>query len=256
MAKLTRIQTKAHEKALEILKQETLTHEDKEFVFDNWHEGANHNQSLTGSFFTPLDLAFDAMLEVGGYNCELNVLDMCAGIGALSYAAIMRNQYNNCKVNVTCLELNPDYIEVGKKLVPEANWVQLNIDDVLEWHGDKPKFDYVISNPPFGKIPSRRNSPKYKGADFEYQVISLASELAEYGVFIVPQMSAGFNYSGKRSYERQPSDSKAGKFQQETGLFLECGIGVNTAIYRDQWRGASPLCEVVSIDFSERIVYI
>ncbi|QIG66035.1 DNA methyltransferase [Ochrobactrum phage vB_OspM_OC] len=245
MAKLTKLQTKAHNQALEILKKDVLTEDDKEFVFNNWHEGANHMNGQAGAFFTPLDMAFDFALEIG----PGRILDLCAGIGALSYAVRGRNYYDRDKLDITCVELNPAYYEVGKKLVPEATWINADVFDVMSMNLGH--FDYVISNPPFGKIRRSADAPTYSGAEFEYHVIDIASHMGDYGVFIVPQMSAGFNYSGRQCYERQ-KDGKAVKFQNSTGLYFESGIGIDTKVYIDQWKGVSPLCEIVTVDFTER----
>lgn len=123
MAKLTKSELKAHAQAVEILAKDKLTEDEKEFVYRNWHEGANHVNSAAGAFFTPFDMAF-------------------------------------------------------------------------------------------------------------------------------PQMSAGFNYSGRRDYERQ-TEGKAVKFQELTGLHFDAGCGVDTAYYREEWKGVSPLCEIVCVDFEE-----
>ena len=78
----------------------------------------------------------------------------------------------------------------------------------------------------------------------------LASSLAPYGVFIVPQTSAPFRYSGVQSYARQ-EDERARKFREQTGIQMEPGCGIDTAAYRAEWKGVSPLCEVVCCEFDE-----
>ena len=55
MAKLTRAQRKAHAAAEAILTKDRLTEDEREFVFQNWHEGANHINGVAGAFFTPWD---------------------------------------------------------------------------------------------------------------------------------------------------------------------------------------------------------
>ncbi len=63
-------------------------------------------------------------------------------------------------------------------------------------------FDIVYGNPPFGKIKtSEMQTGKYSGSEFEYKVIEHGSTLAPYGVWIVPQCSAGFVYSGIHCYD-------------------------------------------------------
>lgn len=242
MAKLTKLENRNHLKAVEILEKENLTEDDVSFVYNNWHEGAESNNSLNGAFFTPLDLAFDFALDVGGNK----IIDLCAGIGALTYAYKMRNWYERHNLELVCVEKNPSYIEVGKRLIPEAKWICADVFDLLDM--DLGHFDTAISNPPFGNIQRSKNSPRYSGKDFEFHVIDIASNLADFGVFIVPQASAGFNYSGKPYYDRH-KEGKAFKFQQETGLYFESGCGVDTSVYKTEWKGVSPICEIVCVEF-------
>lgn len=242
MAKLTKSELKNHNLAIELLNKEKLTDDDKEFVFNNWNEGAHHTNGAAGAFFTPLDLAFDFAIDVG----TGRILDLCAGIGMLSYATLHRNWFDRLNLELVCVEINPDYVEVGKKLVPEATWICADALDVLDI--GLGHFDGVISNPPFGNITRSKNGPRYIGKDFEFHIIDIASKMADYGVFILPQNSAGFNYSGKPFYERQ-KESKAFNFQQLTGLHFEAGCGVDTEIYRKSWKGVSPLCEIVCVEF-------
>lgn len=245
MARLSKAQAKVHQQACDVLLKETLTEDDRDFVFQNWNEGANHVNSMAGAFFTPLDLALDFAIEA----FSGRIIDLCAGIGVLSYATQIRQRYNKGDLDLTCIEINPDYIEVGKKVLPEATWIQASVFDVLDMNLDR--FDCAISNPPFGAVkrPFGKTSPRYSGRDFEFHVIDIAAHLADYGVFIVPQMSAGFKYSGQHAYERQTS-GKAVDFQKQTNLHFEAGCGVDTSIFQDSWRGVSPLCEILCVDFS------
>ncbi|GHC61431.1 methyltransferase [Limoniibacter endophyticus] len=244
MAKLTKAQAKAHAQACDLLTKDVLTEDDKEFVYRNWNEGANHVNGEAGAFFTPFDMAFDFAIDAGGGR----IIDLCAGIGMLSYAVWQRSRFYDSRPQITCVERNPDYIEVGKKLLPEATWIQADVLDVLNM--GLGRFDSAISNPPFGNIRREKNSPRYTGEDFEFHVIDIAAHLADYGCFIVPQMSAGFNYSGRKNYERQ-KDGKAVKFQELTGLHFESGCGIDTSFYINDWKGVSPMCEIVCVEFEQ-----
>lgn len=247
MSKLTKVEAKAHQQACDLLKKAWLTEDEKEFVFRNWFESATHVNSAAGAFFTPFDLAMDFALDAGGGR----IIDLCAGIGMLSYAVLCRSRYAETAPRLTCVEINPAYVEVGRKLVPEAEWICASVFDVigmgLGW------FDSVISNPPFGTVNRHGgNSPRYRGKDFEFHVIDIASSIAGYGTFILPQMSAGFTYSGRQSYERTTS-GKAADFQAATGLVFQAGCGIDTAFYRNEWRGVSPICEIVCVEFEAPI---
>jgi hypothetical protein len=244
MAKLTKAQAKAHAQACDLLTKPVLTEEDKDFVLKNWNEGANHVNGAAGAFFTPYDMAFDFTIDAigqGGYGGR--IIDLCAGIGMLSYACWHRSHQ---KARITCVERNPDYLSVGQKILPEAEWILADVLDVIDM--DLGRFDVAISNPPFGAIKREKNAPRYSGKDFEFHVIDIAAHLAREGAFIVPQMSAGFNFSGGGHYRRQ-KDGKAVKFQELTGLHFEAGCGIDTNFYINDWKGVSPMCEIVCVDF-------
>ncbi|MCG2611501.1 methyltransferase [Flavobacterium sp. SM15] len=253
MAKLTKQQIKQHNQAVEYLQKDELTFDEKLFVFENWNEGANNNNAEAGAFFTPFGLARDFGIEM--YR-NAKTIDLCAGIGMLSFIAY---HYYGC-TDITCVELNANYVEVGKKLLPEANWINASIFDYKEFG----HFKQAISNPPFGKIktglPTDLNL-KYKGSEFDLMTIDIASQIADYGVFILPQASTPFLYSGQPFYQdlREKSKGynpyykslpkKVEKFIKETGLIYEFNCGIDTSFYKDHWKGVSPICEIVCFDF-------
>ncbi|MDR6818477.1 hypothetical protein J2X76_003654 [Neorhizobium sp. 2083] len=249
MAKLTKAQAKAHQQACDLLAKDVLTEDERFFVIDNWQESAAHINTVAGAFFTPYGLARDLAIETFAGR----MIDLCAGIGVLSFAASMMHRWSQTPIDLTCVEINPDYVAVGKKLLPEATWIEASVFDVLDM--DLGHFDIAVSNPPFGNIkrPDGKSAPRYTGAEFEFHVIDIAAQLANYGVFILPQMSSGFKYSGSQHYRRDTS-GKAFEFQQKTGIYLGPSCGIDTASYLNEWRGVSPLCEVVCCDFEEKPV--
>ncbi|HHP1265934.1 TPA: methyltransferase, partial [Enterobacter roggenkampii] len=112
------------------------------------------------------------------------------------------------------------------------------------------RFDCVYGNPPFGKVKTSDDYVgSYTGSEFEYKVIQYGSAFSDYGVWIVPQGSAGFVYSGARYYERRES-SKYKKMAKDTGYVFEAGCGIDTSIYKDEWHGTSVVCEVVCVDYT------
>ncbi|WP_431137495.1 hypothetical protein [Psychroserpens mesophilus] len=255
MAKLTKQQYKLHNEAVEILQQETLTFDEKLFVYSNWNESAESINSQAGAFFTPQGLAQDFSLEIIE---EESVIDLCAGIGMLSFFAY---HWKNC--NVTCVELNPKYVEVGKKLLPEANWV---CDSIFNYKSFG-HHHQSISNPPFGKVKTGinneiKNDLSYKGSEFEFITIDIASKISDYGSFLIPQGSTPFKYSGSdigfidlrmkskgyNPYEQEPS-RKVKKFIKETNFNPIFNTGIDTSIYMNDWKGVSPLCEVINFDW-------
>jgi hypothetical protein len=242
MAKLTKAQSKAHRQAEALLDKDVLTLDEKIFIYENWNEAALHDNTRSGAFFTPLELANDFKLEVPGPR----IIDICAGIGILSFCKLHFQHHDpDPAPQFTCIEINPDYVRVGRKLLPEAEWICADIFDI--WR-DLPRFTTAIGNPPFGKIRHAGNAPRYTGSEFEYKIIDIAAHLADYGAFIVPQMSAPFRYSGAQYYQRVENE----RYQQlarQTGLQLDAGCGIDTTVHKDGWKHGAPIVEIVCCEF-------
>lgn len=240
MAKLSKEQAKLHDEAERILAKQKLTDDDKQFVIENWQESATHVNSAAGAFFTPWGLACDTVIELGGSSFDGAVIDLCAGMGTLSLAAQTMSRASR----IVCVELNEKYADVGRKMVPDAEWI---VGSIFQQRGIG-RFDHAISNPPFGKIKRDGDSPNYKGGEFEYHVIDIASGLADYGTFIIPGQSSGFELSGDYGYRRMESQ-KYTSFVKQTGISLDAGCGVDTRYYADAWHGVSPKVEIVCAEF-------
>lgn len=243
MSKLTKRQAAAHADAEKLLAKDVLTEDEKDFVRANWQESALHINSVAGAFFTPAGLARDTILEVDPRG---RVIDLCAGIGTLASEVWDKARWHDEKPEIVCVELNPEYARVGKKLLPEATWI---VDSIFALP-NLGHFDTAISNPPFGNIARDGEKLRYTGSKFEFHVMDLASDLADFGVFIIPQQSAGFQYSGRQTYERNESRDYE-KFKQQTGIVLEAGCGVDTSIYLKDWHGVSPMVEIVTAEFMD-----
>lgn len=250
MAKLTRLQRKQHLAAVEILKKDALTEDEKEFVFNHWHEGAQSMNGEAGAFFTPLEMAYEFAYDCGGDSEDQRTyIDLCAGIGVLAYALKVRYPQS---ARMVCIEVNPEYVEVGKKLVPEAEWYCLDVmdNDALISLGH---FHTAVSNPPFGLVSSMRGQKAscYSGAEGEYKVISQGGLVADSGTFILPQQSAGFRYSGANYYERDES-SKYKKFSNQTGLSIDAGMGFDTtAEGMGNFKDVSLVVEFGHVDYDD-----
>lgn len=249
MARLSKRLIANHNKALKILKKDILSEDDKLFVFENYNEGAFRDNAYFGAFFTPLGmadyLAFDTIGDVYG-KPSLRVVDLCAGIGAISYAVLKRYP---C-VNITCVEVNPDYVEIGKKLVPEANWVLASVLDINRMLS-LGHFDFAIMNPPFGRVRSLNGDAfKYSGALAEFKVLDVASHIADSIGAIVPQNSAGYKYSGDHGYEYIGS-KELNRFQNETGIHVDGTIGHDLSDqYCGQFKNVSIAVEIITADTS------
>ncbi|MET9935978.1 MULTISPECIES: methyltransferase [unclassified Streptomyces] len=248
MPKLSKEDAKKHREACRLVElKRDLTEDEKDMVLDYWQESSNVTNSLDGAFFTPLELAFDLRFHVAGDR----IIDLCAGIGTLAYGSrelFTRQWENRPPREIVCVEKNPAYVKVGRKILPEATWIE---GDVLDVPGmNLGTFDAAIANPPFGNIARSGNGPGYRGLYFEYHTIAVASQIARHGAFIVPQMSAPFEYSGRPYYRRRES-RRYEQFHRQTGIVLGDNIGVDTSYYADAWRGVSPLVEIVTCDFEE-----
>ncbi len=240
MSKLTKRQAAEHAKACALVASDRpLTVDEKFFVLEHWREDARHINTLAGAFFTPPDLARDFSIEVAGRS----VIDLCAGIGTLAFFAALGRPGRV----LTCIELNPDYVEVGRRIVPEATWI---IGDALALPSVG-RFDCAISNPPFGSVKRSTKGRAYQGRYFEYHVIEAASKVADYGVFIVPQQSAPFAYSGEPCF-RVRREAEYEKFAKATGIELQPNCGIDTSTYAEDWHGVSPKVEIVCCEFSAR----
>jgi hypothetical protein len=243
--KLTKKEATAHAEACRILKKPVLSGDDRLFVLENWHPGANHINSAAGAYFTPTGLAKDLSIEVS----DGDVLDLCAGIGTLAYFACWRI---DPKRRVICVEINPDYIEVGKKILPNATWIQADVISLPTL--DLPRCHYAIGNTPFG-ISARRSghAPRYRGAHFEYHVLDIASDLARDGVFLIPQSTSPFLYSGRQGFELKSlhTTHEYQAFQESTQIELTNNCGIDTSPFLSEWRGVSIKTEIVLADFQE-----
>lgn len=253
---LTKRQAKYHREASDLLDKETLTFDEKLFVLNNFHEGGDTNNVERSGHFTPHDLACDFAIDVGG----TKILDLCAGIGMLSFAYLhYRCSGVEQQPSIVCVESCTRYVEVGKKVLPEATWICGDIfdPDLLEDLKAR-NFSTAIGNPPFGKnAMNGRRSPRYEGRHFEYAALDVASLLAASGTFIVPQGSSPFVYSGARCYQDRRDDlhlmamKEYRRFRAQTGVELHAGCGVDTSIYREAWKGVSPTVEIVTFENEE-----
>lgn len=250
--KLSKQQIKRHKEAEAILAKDVLTFNEKCFVFENWFPAYGNQIGEISSFFTPIGLARDFNLEIGG----TRIIDLCAGIGILTFTYIHRMKaWENTDVEVVCIERNPMFVEVGKKLLPEATWICADALDESIYQG-LGHFDCAVSNPPFGKVKCDTDSKwtGYSNSEFEYKIIAIGSKIAEYGAYIIPSMSAPFEYSGKQCF-RVRLNQKYETFYKQTGIVLNAGVGIDCDYYIEDWKGAAPKVEIVTVNKIEPANY-
>jgi predicted RNA methylase len=251
MAKLSKQDSKRHDEAEALVvasKTRLLTFIEREFVVENWNPAARHNVTRHSVFFTPMDMASALAIETGHLEAprKLRLLDLCAGTGRLSWGVLQHHSTNKDNIELTCLELNPDFVRVGQAILPDANWVQgsfLN-DALLSTLG---RFDLVISNPPFAKIPQHEKPQlPYNGNLMEYAACQVALQLADEAVFILPQHRCPFEYSGKQTF-RKTENRTYEKFSKESGIKFEMNCGIDTKSLED-FQDTNVVVEIVHVE--------
>ncbi len=244
MAKLSKQKIKLHEEAMELIKKDTLTITDRDFVFENYQPSYDHNVGQLAAFFTPLEMTYSVAMYCPDSG---TVVDIAAGIGGLSRAIIdaAKSNGNPFNMKVVCIERNPRFVEVGKKLVPEAKWIQGDVYDQELWN-KLGKFDYAVSNPPFGNIGQDKSWPKYTGVA-DLMALGVAMEVASAGTFILPQASVPFEYSGKQTYTPRPSKNFDKFLEQYPSCRVACS-SIDTGEFEKEWVDASPKVEIITFE--------
>lgn len=247
MKRLNKAEISAHLKAEDLLQQDVLATPDKTFVLTHWQPRYTHPDTEIGALFTPPSLAHAFTLEVGIVG---SVIDLCAGIGSLAYAIHRNHQLvarpGTRAPRIVCVEREADFIRVGRKILPEAQWIHAS---VFNLPADLAGFDVAVSNPPYGNITRDGAGPRYAGAECEYHVVDIASTLARRGVFILPQASLGWAYSGRERYQQQLVPRHE-RFVDDSGIELEAGCGIDCSALTEDWQRAVPQVEVAKADFT------
>ena len=158
MAKLTREQERLHAEACRLINlSRDLTEDEREFVLNHWLESSTTSSASDRAHFTPAGLARDMSLEVGGDR----IIDLCAGNGRLAFHnRDLWGRWPHPGPEMTCIERNPDYVRVGRRVMPEARWICADVMDLPKMCDDLGMHDVCISNPPFGAIPRTGNAPR------------------------------------------------------------------------------------------------
>ena len=139
---LSKTITQRHQNALAHLDHDELTLHQRWQMFEDFHEGADSGTWLMGAHVTSLALANDLLLNID----RGPILDLCAGIGTLAFSD-MHRRYHDTMPSITCLELNPQFVAVGKKILPEATWICGNlIDPAIQVHLREQGFTTVIGD--------------------------------------------------------------------------------------------------------------
>ncbi len=126
-----------------------------------------------------------------------HVVDICAGTGRLAYAVLAANGWQPQAVQVTAVEFNPEFVRVGRRLLPEVEWILGDCYDLSLWQS-LPRFDEAISNPPCGAVVTEHDTDwvGYHGPA-GLTVAAIGLQVARLGIkMILPQVQTIFRYSG------------------------------------------------------------
>ena len=177
----------------------------------NYNPMATRMVMKGGVFFTPLGIAEE--LATASHP-KGDVIDLCAGIGVLSHALIKWDNsgyrrepglHGDIK-RIVCVDNDFESVEIGRKLVPEAEWY---CHDVFDWEFMESlgEFLLAISNPPYGNIPSAKNAKwtKVRGPA-QWRVIELALRMAyNGGYFVLPSSHSDYDME-KNEYKKGSSN--------------------------------------------------
>lgn len=201
MAHVTQAAVKAHRKAEDVLwgSDKRLDDDQIEFVLQNWNPVIGDNAIGRSAFFTPLDLAGDlvAMALPDWSEGKLRIVDLCAGIGHLTYHAqlryrwAIRNLEQGRVPEFWAIERSPTFVKVGRRLLPDVNWVEGSIFDLSLWT-ELGVFTCAISNPPFGGMAKGGDDTswlRYKGP-LDLLTAEVGLRVTRWGVgMILPRMN-------------------------------------------------------------------
>ena len=257
--KLTKAQLKSQKELQDLINsKDKFTEEETERIYNDFNEGFLGDVSHNSAYFTPLELALDFQLMCVAKHGT--ILDLCAGFGVLSYAAMQRDYYEGNIKKIICLERDQRYIDIGKKLVQtnkntEVVWIKGDMFDQNLWeniikeHGE---INSIYSNPPFGSVSQtdyNRDWLKYKGKDIDMASIEIAIKYSKQQAFILPQGSCTFRASG-RPYPDHVENRKVTKLKKEIGMEFNMSWGSidSKSGYYGQFKNTHVCVECLSLD--------
>ncbi len=250
--KIPKRELKRQNELLELLKKESLTREEIEIIYEEFNPGMISEVGSAGAFFTPLGLARDCALFTPRSG---HIVDVCAGIGVLSRALFDYDSYDKKIKSITCIEINPKYVEIGRKLCPRAKWICSDAFDQDLWKEltkdlKDNRFDSCVSNPPFGRIKSLHQSDwlSYQG-NKDLEVLELCLRFAKNGYFILPVGSSPFKFSGELFYKEQMGRELKRFIKGQTMPFTMTADGIDCDVHKDGWKNLNGIkVEAVNID--------
>lgn len=271
MGKITRKQTQLHDEAMALINLDReLTMKEIEMVFRQYNPMAEHNVGKGAIFFTPVGVAWELAVF-----CQPkgHIIDLCAGIGVLSYTVLHhdyggwtgRSPLRGDIKRLVAIENNPEFVEIGKRLLPEVEWYCSSVFD-LDFLTSLGEFNCAISNPPYGNIPSKSRAKwlKVKGPA-QWLVMEVALRMCySGGMFIVPENDSDYSYRIEPLQPRGPVPSWTRNIMSNQYLdkktsrekYLEphfpgvtmTPASVDISGYDNEWQGVKPKVSIQNID--------
>lgn len=252
MAKLSKADANNHNRAMDLVNSDKkLTEDEKEFILNKYNPNATNLTSIAGAFFTPKSIA----IEFAHFADPKGVIvDLCAGIGSLSYWILKFDSWSGRTPDgwasaeiekLYCVEFNPEYATVGKRILPQATWIQgscLNESIINQL----PFADCVISNPPFGSINSNDNINwiKYNSkANFDLNIVSIGTQIANAGCFILPKGKTCYDVDKHEAIETGIHQ----EFLEKTGFMIQPSSW-DLSEFENDWYGAKPKIEFTTFE--------
>jgi predicted RNA methylase len=195
-----------------------LSIEDTLFCFDNWLPGVAMPDSSwrKQAFFTSYPLAQQVAMEFDG-DGDVYV-DICAGVGILAFALIQHLSDSGKKGTVICIEKEPAFIEIGKKLVPQAIWIEGDALSEELWDNLPMQPDFFITNPPFNIKTDKSEWLKAPEPCLGFIEAGLKKTRQSSGIAILPQKYASYVHTvSVRSHEGEKY--RVSKVNENTNKF-------------------------------------
>lgn len=266
MAKLSRARTKLHDEAMELINSDRpLNGDEIELCYKQYSPMAEHNIGKGGIFFTPPELAWNFYVMSAPKG---RVIDLCAGIGVLSWALLLGEMnylatdspLRGDVTELVCIEQNQHFVDIGRRLLPQATWICGSVFD-KELVTSLGEFDSAISNPPYGNIPSKKEGSwlKVKGPA-QWMVVELTLRLAyNGGCFILLREDSDYDYRSRplnpaspvpsyvRGYGLKDESNKKKYLEKHFPGVHMMPESIDTEMFIDQWEGAKPDVLIVDV---------
>ena len=119
MPKLTKVQLRDNNLINDLVySDKPLTQDERFFILEHYTPTPKIVTAIN-AFFTPIGLAHEAYLYMNDWGV---IVDIGAGIGRLTYYQLMKRPKE-----VIAVELEPDFVRIGKRVCPEATWINSDI---------------------------------------------------------------------------------------------------------------------------------